>query len=66
MHLVHHSVLVPEQQSNYGFALTVWDRLFGTYAAESLLGRKQQAIGLADQQDSRATKMGYSLKLPVT
>lgn len=66
MHLVHHSVLVPEQQSNYGFALTVWDRLFGTYAAESSLGREQQAIGLAELQDSRATEIGYSLKLPVT
>lgn len=66
MHLVHHSVLVPEQQSNYGFALTVWDRLFGTYAAESSLGREQQSIGLADQQDSRATAIGYSLKLPLT
>jgi sterol desaturase/sphingolipid hydroxylase (fatty acid hydroxylase superfamily) len=66
MHLVHHSVLVPEQQSNYGFALTVWDRLFGTYAIESSLGREQQAIGLAELQDSRATEIGYSLKLPVT
>ena len=66
MHLVHHSVLLPEQQSNYGFALTVWDRLFGTYAIESSLGREQQAIGLAELQDSRATEIGYSLKLPVT
>lgn len=66
MHLVHHSVLVPEQQSNYGFALTVWDRLFGTYSAESSLGRELQAIGLAELQDSRATGISYSLKLPVT
>ena len=66
MHLVHHSVLMPEQQSNYGFALTLWDRLFGTYAIESSLGRERQAIGLAELQDSRATEIGYSLKLPVT
>ena len=66
MHLVHHSVLVPEQQSNYGFAMTLWDRLFGTYAAESSQSRDQQVIGLAGLQDSRATKIGYSLKLPVT
>ena len=66
MHLVHHSVAMREQHSNYGFALTVWDRLFETYAAESPLGREQQAIGLADQQDSRATEIGYSLKQPVT
>ena len=66
MHLIHHSVLLKEQQSNYGFALTLWDRLFATYLTESSLGREQQAIGLADQQDSRATEIGYSLKLPVT
>ena len=66
MHLVHHSVLLKEQQSNYGFALTVWDRLFRTYAPESVVGRGQQAIGLADLQDSRATAIGFSLKLPVT
>ncbi len=66
MHLVHHSVLVPEQQRNYGFALTVWDRLFRTYRIESSLGREKQAIGLIKLQDSRATQIGYSLKLPVT
>ena len=66
MHLVHHSVLVREQQSNYGFALTLWDRLFGTYTTESSLGRERQAIGLIELQDTRATAIGYSLKLPVT
>jgi sterol desaturase/sphingolipid hydroxylase (fatty acid hydroxylase superfamily) len=66
MHLVHHGVLVPEQQSNYGFALTLWDRLFQTYRIESSQGRENQAVGLIDLQDSRATEIGYSLKLPVT
>ena len=66
MHLVHHSVLVAEQQSNYGFALTLWDRMFQTYRAESLLGRENQAIGVSDLQHHRATEIGYSLKLPVT
>jgi sterol desaturase/sphingolipid hydroxylase (fatty acid hydroxylase superfamily) len=66
MHLVHHSVLVAEQQNNYGFALTLWDRMFRTYRIESSLGREKQAIGLIDLQDSRATEIGYSLKLPVT
>ena len=35
MHLVHHSDRSPKRQKrhNYGFALTIWDRLFGTYAA---------------------------------
>jgi sterol desaturase/sphingolipid hydroxylase (fatty acid hydroxylase superfamily) len=66
MHLIHHSVLLKEQQNNYGFALTIWDRLFGTYASESSLGRELQAIGLIESQDSRPISVGYSLKLPLT
>jgi sterol desaturase/sphingolipid hydroxylase (fatty acid hydroxylase superfamily) len=66
MHLIHHSVLLKEQQNNYGFALTIWDRVFGTYASESALGREQQAIGLTESQDSRPISVGYSLKLPLT
>lgn len=66
MHLVHHSVLVAEQHSNYGFALTVWDRMFGTYATEPSLGRDAHAIGLSEQQDSRPTAIWYSLKMPLT
>ena len=34
MHRVHHSVLRREHDSNYGFNLSVWDRLFRTYTAQ--------------------------------
>lgn len=33
MHRTHHSVLEAERNSNYGFCLSVWDRLLGTYTA---------------------------------
>lgn len=33
MHIVHHSVRLAEQNSNYGTMLSWWDRLFGTYMA---------------------------------
>lgn len=66
MHLVHHSTALKEQQSNYGFALTIWDRLFGTYRAESEFGRDRQPIGLQEMQDERPTHLGISLKLPLT
>ncbi|HSF65007.1 MAG TPA: sterol desaturase family protein, partial [Paracoccaceae bacterium] len=33
MHRIHHSVRRVETDSNYGFNLSVWDRLFGTYRA---------------------------------
>ncbi len=66
MHLVHHSIIVNEQHRNYGFALTIWDRLFGTYANESVAGRDGQAIGLADVGDNRPAGFIWSMKLPLT
>ena len=33
MHRVHHSILRRETDSNFGFNLPWWDRLFGTYRA---------------------------------
>lgn len=66
MHLVHHSTHPGEQQRNYGFALTIWDRLFGTYLAESRFGRDFQPIGVAEMQDFGPTRLGTSLKMPLT
>ena len=66
MHLVHHSTVVSEQNSNYGFALTVWDRLFRTYRSESAHGEANQQIGLAEHGDSRPASFGWSMKLPLT
>lgn len=33
MHRTHHSVIEAERNSNYGFCLSVWDRLLGTYTS---------------------------------
>ena len=66
MHLVHHSVIVDEQRSNYGFALTSWDRMFGTYSAESSAGRETQQIGLAEITDDRPARLGWSMTSPLT
>lgn len=66
MHLVHHSALRDEQQRNYGFALTWWDRLFGSYQNESVRGREKQTIGLTELQSATPTRIVASLKLPLT
>jgi sterol desaturase/sphingolipid hydroxylase (fatty acid hydroxylase superfamily) len=66
MHLVHHSTRIEEQHSNYGFALTLWDRLSGCYAVESLDGRDKQQIGLAEINDERSAQLGWTLKFPLT
>ncbi len=35
MHVIHHSVIRQETDSNYGFNLSIWDRLFNTYTHKS-------------------------------
>ena len=63
MHRVHHSVHRQEHDSNYGFALSVWDRLFGTYRARPAEGHDRMTIGL-QWQDERPARLGWSLRLP--
>jgi len=40
MHRVHHSIDRRETDSNFGFNLPWWDRLFGTYRPQPALGIK--------------------------
>lgn len=65
MHLVHHSVRADDQRHNYGFAMSLWDRLFGTYRIQSPSGPKH-AIGLSGVQDARPACLVWSLKQPLT
>ncbi len=46
MHRVHHSIHRDETDSNYGFNLSLWDRLFGTYRAQPRDGHEDMTIGL--------------------
>jgi sterol desaturase/sphingolipid hydroxylase (fatty acid hydroxylase superfamily) len=46
MHRIHHSTSPCETNSNYGFNVPWWDRLFGTYCAEPALGQTGMKIGL--------------------
>ena len=46
MHRVHHSDIPAETNSNFGFNLPWWDRLFGTYRAQPGLGHEDMTIGL--------------------
>ncbi|MFN0314491.1 MAG: sterol desaturase family protein [Burkholderiales bacterium] len=45
MHRVHHSILARETNSNFGFNLPWWDRLFGTYKAQPGAGHEGMTIG---------------------
>jgi sterol desaturase/sphingolipid hydroxylase (fatty acid hydroxylase superfamily) len=48
MHRVHHSIERDETDSNFGFNLSVWDRLFGTYRAQPRAGHDGMTIGIAE------------------
>jgi len=65
MHRVHHSTIRRETDSNFGFNLPWWDRLFGTYRAQPEAGHAAMQIGLADIRDeSLCVKLTGMLKLP--
>jgi sterol desaturase/sphingolipid hydroxylase (fatty acid hydroxylase superfamily) len=46
MHRVHHSIVYNETNSNFGFNLPWWDRLFGTYRAQPAAGQEAMTIGV--------------------
>jgi sterol desaturase/sphingolipid hydroxylase (fatty acid hydroxylase superfamily) len=46
MRRLHHSIDAAETNSNFGFTLTWWDRLFGTYRAEPAAGHERMTIGV--------------------
>lgn len=63
MHRVHHSEQRTEHDSNYGFALSIWDRIFGTYIPQPQKGHDGMTIGL-HWQDSRTARLDWALLLP--
>jgi len=64
MHRVHHSVYPDETNSNYGFSLSLWDRLFGTYISQPKAGHINMTIGLSEYQTKSPAKLVWSLLLP--
>ncbi|MFH7245845.1 MAG: sterol desaturase family protein [Spirulina sp.] len=65
MHRVHHSIIVRETNSNYGFNLPWWDYLFDTYRARPAKGNDGMTIGLGEYQDTlRVAQLPWMLWLP--
>jgi len=64
MHRVHHSVRPGEHHANFGFNLSIWDRLFATYVAEPRDGHDGMTIGLPEFQTEEPAKIGWCLRLP--
>ena len=64
MHRVHHSILPRETNSNFGFNLPWWDRLFGTYRAQPAAGHESMTIGIEQFRDPRELRLDRMLLQP--
>ena len=53
MHRVHHSIEDDETNSNFGFNLSWWDRLFGTYREQPRAGHTEMKIGIHNYKDPK-------------
>jgi sterol desaturase/sphingolipid hydroxylase (fatty acid hydroxylase superfamily) len=64
MHRVHHSIAWRETNSNFGFNLSWWDRLFGTYRAQPAAGHQGMTIGIDQFRDPRELGLDRMLLQP--
>lgn len=64
MHRVHHSILPRETNSNFGFNLPWWDRLFGTYRPQPATGHDAMTIGIEQFRDPRELGLDRMLLQP--
>ncbi len=66
MHRVHHSIIVRETNSNFGFNLPWWDRLCGTYRPQPTEGHEGMIIGLKEYRDPTKLNLFRLLIQPFT
>lgn len=64
MHRIHHSVRRTERNSNYGFVLSWWDRLCGSYTAEPVDGYDGMGIGIRGYKDRTHQVLTWMLASP--
>ena len=64
MHRVHHSEVREETDSDFGFCLSCWDRLFGTYRAEPAAGQLGMVIGVVEFRADQEQRLDRLLAQP--
>ncbi len=64
MHRVHHSIVPRETNSNFGFNLPWWDRLFATYRAQPAAGHDGMTIGITQFRNSVELRLDRMLLQP--
>ncbi len=65
MHRVHHSIVARETNSNFGFNLPWWDRLFRTYRPQPEAGHEGMIIGLEQFRDPKELRLDRMLLQPL-
>ncbi len=55
MHRIHHSIHNEELNSNYGFNISLWDRIFSSYTNKPKNGYEKMTIGLKEFYDENKT-----------
>ena len=65
MHRVHHSIDRRETDSNFGFNVPWWDRLFGTYRAQPALGHDRMTLGIDLFREERELWLDRMLLQPL-
>ena len=64
MHRVHHSIIKSETDSNYGFSISVWDRVFSSYMDQPKQGHITMTIGLVEYQHIQEVSIQKLLLMP--
>jgi len=64
MHRVHHSIVVRETNSNFGFNLPWWDRLFGTYRSQPAAGHDAMTVGIEQFREPDEQRLDRMLTQP--
>lgn len=62
MHTIHHSVEREDRDTNFGFSIALWDRLFGTYRSDSVM--LQPTIGMSEHQEGPRQTFFWMMMLP--
>ncbi len=64
MHRVHHAIHADEYNTNYGFNLSLWDRLFASYNAQPKDGHEAMQIGQSEYRDPSEVRLDKLLTQP--
>ncbi|MDC9728428.1 MAG: sterol desaturase family protein [Methyloprofundus sp.] len=64
MHRIHHSCLREERDSNYGFSISLWDRIFASYTAKPQQPQEKMLLGLRAYRKAEQVSFWQSLLLP--